>query len=468
MLQHSFLFALALCSLQLKVGADLFCYTETQNCRPGNITVLRQGISTAVKQCCVGNSGVSYRISNSEGCTNCCMVSLLPPSDGKLLSNASIGEGSQNGLTVYFGLLKGLPPSIRKVQFKTDTPNQGQGQGSSKCTVSASWPYLTPQLMKFQVIMSASSNNLALEVNNTVRINPQLSSTGENEFVVPLSVSILDTNVMTVNFSSAAYYMPKESSIVTVTIVRGSVAPAKTLTFNLNCLALDETQQVTDNSLGSITVLYPTNKATIDVPINASCYNFTSAGFAVRLELDDKSQAYSIDLKGRNLTYVYFNKSIVVGFTVSEMNVTAKQHSIEICVNVTHPLPGMGPITMTISSEPRSDNTSMVTLSESSDNKSMVTLSESSDNKSMVTLSESSDNKSMVTLSESSDNKSMVTLSESSDNKSMVTLSESRPVSCIQRRDTPHAGLVTYSLSSKDTRQPLDIFPDTLNVTVTG
>ena len=50
-------------------------------------------------------------------------------SDGKLLSNASIGEGSQNGLMVYFGLLKGLPPSIRKVQFKTDTPNQGQEQG---------------------------------------------------------------------------------------------------------------------------------------------------------------------------------------------------------------------------------------------------------------------------------------------------------------------------------------------------
>ncbi|KAL5468855.1 hypothetical protein EMCRGX_G029978 [Ephydatia muelleri] len=420
MLQHSFLFALALCSLQLKVGADLFCYTETQNCRPGSITVLRQEISTAAKQCCVGNSGVSYRISNSEGCTNCVVYGFFANlSDGKLLSNATIGEGSQNGLTVYFGLLKGLPPSIRKVQFKTDTPNQGQEKGSPKCTVSASWPYLTPQLMKFQVIMSASSNNLALEVNNTVRINPQLSSTGENEFVVPLSVSILDTNVMTVNFSSGAYYMPNESSIVTVTIVRGSVAPAKPLTFNLNCLALDETQQVTDNSLGSITVLYPTNKATIDVPINASCYNFTSAGFAVRLELDDKSQAYSIDLKGRNLTYVYFNKSIVVGFTVSEMNVTAK-HSIEICVNVIHPLPGMEPITMTISSAPRSDN------------------------------------------------KSMVTLSESSDNKSMVTLSESRPVSCIQRRDTPHAGLVIYSLSSKDTRQPLDIFPDMLTVTVTG
>ena len=145
-------------------------------------------------------------------------------------------------------------------------------KGSPKCTVSASWPYLTPQLMKFQVIMSASSNNLALEVNNTVRINPQLSSTGENEFVVPLSVSILDTNgtqhfnyfsnsrklifycicslpVMTVNFSSGAYYMPKESSIVTVTIVRGSVAPAKPLKFNLNILALDETQQGKKNVL---------------------------------------------------------------------------------------------------------------------------------------------------------------------------------------------------------------------------
>ena len=159
---------------------------------------------------------------------------------------------------------------------------------------------------------------------------------------------------------------------------------------------------------------------------------------------------------------------IVVGFTVSEMNVTAK-HSIEICVNVTHPLPGMEPITMTISS----GITKTVPIPYHYFTKTFPFLSTQnnaaprSDNKSMVTLSESSDNKSMVTLSESSDNKSMVTLSESSDNKSMVTLSESRPVSCIQRRDTPHAGLVTYSLSSKDTRQPLDIFPDMLTVTVT-
>ena len=217
---------------------------------------------------------------------------------------------------------------------------------------------------------------------------------------------------------------------------------------------------MTDNSLGSITVLYPTNKATIDVPINTSCYNFTSAGFAVRLELDDKSQAYSIDLKGRNLTYVYFNKSkcmdlfglrmcscfnylcflnhgiigIVVGFTVSEMNVTAKQHSIEICVNVTHPLPGIGPITMTISS----GITKTIPIPYHYFTKTFPLLSTQNN------------------------------AAPRSDNTSMVTLSESRPVSCIQRSDTPHAGLVIYSLSSKDTRQPLDIFPDTLTVTVTG
>ena len=131
---------------------------------------------------------------------------------------------------------------------------------------------------------------------------------------------------------------------------------------------------MTEASLVSTTILFPTSKAAIDVPIDAARYNFASAGFAIRLELDDKSQAYSVDLKGRNLTYVYFNKSewtclvwecahvlvaspspihgmtgIIAGFTVSEMNVTAG-NSTEICVHVTHPLPGMGPITMTISS----------------------------------------------------------------------------------------------------------------------
>ena len=45
---------------------------------------------------------------------------------GKLLRNASVSEGrGREGPTFYFGVLKGLPPSIRKVRFKT---NAGQGQ----------------------------------------------------------------------------------------------------------------------------------------------------------------------------------------------------------------------------------------------------------------------------------------------------------------------------------------------------
>ena len=142
---------------------------------------------------------------------------------------------------------------------------------SSKYTVSAPMPYLTPHVVKFPVVMSASSNNLALE-DKTVRVNPQLSSTGENEFVIPLNVAIVDTNgtqlidwftciikfpmrvnsciivfdpsaVMTVNFSSGAYYASKQGSNVTITIVRGSVAPAKPLKFSLNFLPLNETDQ---------------------------------------------------------------------------------------------------------------------------------------------------------------------------------------------------------------------------------
>eukprot|EP00731_Ephydatia_muelleri_P017194 Em0010g292a len=281
--------------------------------------------------------------------------------------------------------------------------------------VPVTWPYLTPQCVRFPVTMHRVSSNVTLEGNDVIWINPQLSSTGENEFVVPLHVAIVNTNVVVVQFSSSAYYAAEASSTATLTIVTVNTPhPDKPVRFRLVLQSIDDNGASDIEDIGAML----SNNVEINVTIDVSRYNFTSAGFAVRLELDDKSQAYSVDLKGRNLTYVYFNKSIVVGFTVSEMNVTAK-HSIEICVHVIHPLPGMGPITMTISSAPRSEN------------------------------------------------KSMVTLSESSDNKSMVTLSESRPVSCIQRRDTPHAGLVIYSLSSKDTRQPLDIFPDMLTVTVT-
>eukprot|EP00731_Ephydatia_muelleri_P017093 Em0010g191a len=412
--------AVMLGTAPLRASAKLFCYAEAAYCNYGNVTVLKEAQrSIAVKQCCVYNEGRSYRISNSEGCSLCVVYGFFATDGGKLLRNASVSEGrGREGLTFYFGVLKGLPPSIRKVRFKTNAGQEAvisNAESKKYDIVPVTWPYLTPQCVRFPVTMHRVSSNVTLEGNDVIWINPQLSSTGENEFVVPLHVAIVNTNVVVVQFSSSAYYAAEASSTATLTIVTVNTPhPDKPVRFRLVLQSIDDNGASDIEDIGAML----SNNVEINVTIDVSRYNFTSAGFAVRLELDDKSQAYSVDLKGRNLTYVYFNKSIVVGFTVSEMNVTAK-HSIEICVHVIHPLPGMGPITMTISSAPRSEN------------------------------------------------KSMVTLSESSDNKSMVTLSESRPVSCIQRRDTPHAGLVIYSLSSKDTRQPLDIFPDMLTVTVT-
>lgn len=58
---------------------------------------------------------------------------------------------------------------------------------------TAPWPFVTTQSTKFSVTIYASDNNIALE-NNVLQINPQLSSAGENEFVTPLTVAIIDTN----------------------------------------------------------------------------------------------------------------------------------------------------------------------------------------------------------------------------------------------------------------------------------
>lgn len=67
--------------------------------------------------------------------------------------------------------------------------------GSRKYNIiPAMLPYLTPLYAKFPVTMYASNNNVTLEDNDVIRINPQLSSRGENEFVVPLTVAIIDTN----------------------------------------------------------------------------------------------------------------------------------------------------------------------------------------------------------------------------------------------------------------------------------
>ena len=124
-----------------------------------------------------------------------------------------------------------------------------------------------------------------------------------------------------------------------------------------------------DDDIGSTSFFF-SNESEIDVSIDVSLYNITSGGFAVRLELDDISQTSSVDLTGRNLTYVYFNESkltrlgytiyyyikyhnvfldITAGFAMSEMKV-AQGHSIEICVNIIHLLLGMDPITMAITS----------------------------------------------------------------------------------------------------------------------
>ena len=221
-------------------------------------------------------------------------------------------------------------------------------------------------------------SNVTLEGNDVIWINPQLSSTGENEFVVPLHVAIVNTNgklpaidplrfiylfiyklifyssspssffffsllcaVVVVQFSSSAYYAAEASSTATLTIVTVNTPhPDKPVRFRLVLQSIDDNgasdigrvYSAVHNSIvyyniltdmllpllkSTTTVFYDaedigamlSNNVEINVTIDVSRYNFTSAGFAVRLELDDKSQAYSVDLKGRNLTYVYFNKS---------------------------------------------------------------------------------------------------------------------------------------------------------------
>ena len=149
---------------------------KTPYCKSGNVTTVKNqlaAIGAAARQCCVANGGMSYATMNGEGCTTCvgkCMCAdalgcehvhascgfgdlhghvchMFGPepipsfflhatvygffatmSDGKLLGNTSVNEGRPGGRTVYFGLLKGMLPSIRRVQFTIDGSNLGQGR----------------------------------------------------------------------------------------------------------------------------------------------------------------------------------------------------------------------------------------------------------------------------------------------------------------------------------------------------
>lgn len=403
---------LALVSQQHKVGAELVCYTEMQSCKSGNVTIIRGETNAAVKECCVSNGGKSYRTYSGEGCTSCVVYGFFASvSDNKLLSNTSVGEG-RPALTVYFGLLKGMLPAVRRVQFKADTLYQGQGSQKYIDIVPAALPYLTSQFAKLSVKISASSDNVAQEDSNVIRIIPQLSSTGDNEFVTPLTVAVLHTNVMAVNFSCGAYYVTDDSSKAVVTITRGKVVSAKPLRFRLVFLELEENETnggapYIGNVIGDTTFLF-SKEPEYNVSIDISRFNTTSIGFAVKLQLEDITQASYVDLTGRNLTYVYFNENITVGFTVSEMTAIVNQR-VKICVSITHPLLGMEPVTMKISSATHSD------VSDT------------------------------------------------------VTLSEKNQMQCITRdkMDTAHVGMVVYKLSaSMNTKQPLEVFPDALTVRV--
>ena len=140
--------------------------------------------------------------------------------------------------------------------------------------------------------------------------------------------------VVVVQFSSSAYYAAEASSTATLTIVTVNTPhPDKPVRFRLVLQSIDANgasdigmvYSAVHNSIVYCNILTDiievcmydaedigamlSNNVEINVTIDVSRYNFTSAGFVVRLELDDKSQAYSIDLKGRNLTHVYFNKS---------------------------------------------------------------------------------------------------------------------------------------------------------------
>ena len=55
-----------------------------------------------------------------------------------------------------------------------------------------------------------------------------------------------------------------------------------------------------------------------------------------------------------------------------------------------------------------------------------------------------------------------------SGSRDTVTLSEKTQIRCITRgdRDTAHVEVMVYKLSSMNTKQPLEVFPDALTVTV--
>ena len=121
----------------------------------------------------------------------------------------------------------------------------------------------------------------------------------------------------------------------------------------------------------------------------------------------------------------YVELDITVGFTMSRMVITG--HSAEICVNVTHPLVGMDPVTLVITS----GTYAACCLIHSITLPSMP-----------------------------------CTDKDATQFLSTVAVSEHSLVSCVSRNDTSHDGVVIYKLSSINTNQPLQIFPDTLTVTL--
>lgn len=341
------------------------CYESDNTCSNQRVQYGYSGsnLSAAIRRCCVDLSGLSYVASeSSESCSQCIVYGFFKTSvsGAEPVTAITYLEGDKEASSLSFGVVRGAPPTLRGFTFNT----------IDITTVPKDYVLPKSQLMisdmkSKPINLAVVDDHLALEGTELFIIRP-LSSLGEGEFTQDITLSIIDNDVVSVQFSDSEYSVLESKSPAVVTVTRvGAIAHAlelliTPLTFQQVPLlfnVLPEAEELLpaeyslfgkkdfDGSQRNVSFL-PSNAATesinVSIPVFDDKINQADKGFVVSLDLAGQGPPYGADTSEQNVTVVRIvnTNPLYVGFVNSSLTVREGE-AINICLRILHPPPAV-------------------------------------------------------------------------------------------------------------------------------
>eukprot|EP00731_Ephydatia_muelleri_P017154 Em0010g252a len=339
------------------------CYDSDDSCvgRRAQYAYLDSELGAAVRRCCLSLGGLSYTSSeSSESCSQCTVYGFLKTSnpDAQHVTSITYLEEDSAAMSLSFGIIRGSPSGLRAFTFTTTDITT-----VPKDYVLPKQQFLVADKTAKSIGLRVTNDQVALEGTEQFRIHP-VSSLGQDEFAQDIVVSIVDNNVVFVQFSESEYSVLEGRSPAIVTVARKG-AIARPLELSIIPLAFQQVpvlfdalpeaeglvpaefsllgKKDFDGSPRSVTFL-PSDIAAwslnVSIPVFDDKTNSADEGFVVELELVGQDTIHGVDTMGQNITIVRIinDDPLFVGFVDTNIAIREGENT-RVCLRVLDPPP---------------------------------------------------------------------------------------------------------------------------------